>query len=239
MATPVWAAALRAAGARVAGEFLSTQAGGPPVALAPAQLVALALEVAAWTRELATALGDYDALVDEARALRDAPDAGAIPYRNSRTRVPTEPLSVATLAVDVAYRARRNPGATGIAAAAQAAVAVRVVRQHADDRRRETAPPVRAFLVKLNDALLRLELEAALGGRAPDGVAVRVAAVLFRGAASAKGAPTLWLARLERPAAYGLLLKLGARYRWQEGERDDILATLPDDAFAAGVRAAL
>jgi hypothetical protein len=152
-------------------------------------------------------------------------------------RVPTSALSVATLAVDVAYRARRNPGATGIAAEAQAAVAVRVVRKHADDARRETAPPVRTFLVKLNEALLRLELEAALVDRAPDGVAARVTSVLFRGGATAKGLPTLWVARLERPDAYGLLLKLGARYRFVEGERDDILATLPDHAFADGVHA--
>jgi hypothetical protein len=58
---------------------------------------------------------------------------------------------------------------------------------------------------------------------------------VWRGTDS-KGFLCAWIALLER-GDYGLLVKLGLSWTWNEADRDSVLAAVPDDLFAAAAQA--
>lgn len=61
---------------------------------------------------------------------------------------------------------------------------------------------------------------------------------IFRGRAGAgDGAVATWLARLIS-GRHGLLWRCGPAWRWLEGERDEVLAHVPDEHFEAAANAA-
>jgi hypothetical protein len=96
------------------------------------------------------------------------------------------------------------------------------------------APAVRAFLPRLDDAILLRELAAMLDERelrpthAPT-------TVLHRPAGTGK-TPALILTRLEG-GSFGLLAKPKTRWQWLEGDKDHVSASIPDAQFAAAVAA--
>ncbi|MCP3100392.1 hypothetical protein LZ198_16100 [Myxococcus sp. K15C18031901] len=105
------------------------------------------------------------------------------------------------------------------------------------------APPgsamrVREFLSALDATLVRLECRAAIAARLPAGVPVpEVAEVLWRQAGSQRRAQH-FIARLE-DGAWGLVTKIGHRWTWVRGARDEVLASVPDEYFEAATRAAM
>jgi hypothetical protein len=107
---------------------------------------------------------------------------------------------------------------------------------------------VRDLLTRLDEWILRAELLAIdpeLGGKATQalrgatlatGNDVRnlgVTRVLWR-AANAKGYAAIWLVRFD-DGTYGLRHKVGSRFRWILGSRDDVVASVPDATFERAV----
>jgi hypothetical protein len=97
-------------------------------------------------------------------------------------------------------------------------------------------PRVKAFLDELDSEILRRELLSLLAKREISPSAP-VARVLFRPAGSGR-LPALVLARLENQR-YGLWVKLKARWDWIEGDRDHVLASIPDAHFDGAMNATL
>jgi hypothetical protein len=50
--------------------------------------------------------------------------------------------------------------------------------------------------------------------------------------------PALWLVRFE-DGGHGLRRKMGARYTWLKGSKEDVLASVPDIDFERAVKTAL
>ena len=61
--------------------------------------------------------------------------------------------------------------------------------------------------------------------------------VLWR-AGDAKSFPAFWLARIE-PGTYGFLAKLAGRWGWHVSDRDNTLATVPDELLDAAAEMTL
>jgi hypothetical protein len=114
---------------------------------------------------------------------------------------------------------------------------------------RDGPEPVRAFLITLDEELRRLDVVHALylKKKTPSAPITRA---LWRGGTGNK--VLYWLALLEGGRApcsqeesvffgghLGLLSKIGSRWTWTEGSRDDVLATIPDDRFEEAVLAAV
>jgi hypothetical protein len=137
-------------------------------------------------------------------------------------------LSLLGSALREARISHRRPDAAGTS---MRSVVARTVRWLAGDG----AEAVRSFLVTVDEELRRLDVVHALFQRKkqPQSPVVRA---LWRGAAGGKVA--LWLALLE-DGQHGLLSKIGRRWSWTEGSRDDVLATVPDDRFEEAVMAAV
>jgi hypothetical protein len=93
---------------------------------------------------------------------------------------------------------------------------------------------VRTFLADVDEELRRLDVAHALDLKKKTPTSPIVRAV-HRGAE--KGKVVLWLAELEN-SQLGLLSKQGVRWAWNEGGRDEILATIPDVHFERAVMAA-
>jgi hypothetical protein len=89
---------------------------------------------------------------------------------------------------------------------------------------------VTQFLSDLDQAVMREELEEALG-------AEKISRVLWRGAGE-KGQAAYWVAR-QPSGVYGARRKVGARFAWITGSRDDALANVPDTLFDRAVAIAL
>ena len=86
-----------------------------------------------------------------------------------------------------------------------------------------TAPQLAtSFLEGLDDALLAQEAQAAFDERAPGHRTVRRVFWRHQGQVLVEFAG----------GGFGLLVKLKARWRFFEGERDDVLANVPDELFA-------
>ncbi len=94
---------------------------------------------------------------------------------------------------------------------------------------------VKDLLVWLDEAIVRLECEAAMSERAKKPVPVR--RVLWRGA-DAKGKAAHFLAALEG-GRFGVLTKVGSRWALVEGSLDDTLANLPEALFKEAAAAAM
>jgi len=92
------------------------------------------------------------------------------------------------------------------------------------------ADGIRRYLVELDDRILAEELVAVVAAKGKLDKAPAIVRVLWRGA-DEKGFPALWLVRLEGEQLYGLFWKLGRRWSWAEGRRDDVLASVPNEHF--------
>jgi len=92
------------------------------------------------------------------------------------------------------------------------------------------------FITELDDRLMGYELAAAARVKGGQEFAT-FERVLWRGG-DGEGDCVMWVARV-REGVYVLLSKVGARWRWAEGKRDDTLAAVPDSMFAAATREAL
>ncbi len=92
------------------------------------------------------------------------------------------------------------------------------------------ADKTRAFLAEIDDRILNAEFAAVARERA-EREDVECERVLWRGS-DAKGNAGKWIARLT-PDRYALLAKMGPRWQWVEGTRDDVLASVPDTDFQA------
>lgn len=99
-----------------------------------------------------------------------------------------------------------------------------------------SAAQLTALLTALDDTVLNAEFRALAHLRAKRQLP-GVERVLWRGA-DAKGNAGHWVARLAK-GQYASLQKLGTRWAWLEGSRDDVLACVPDVAFAAASTIAL
>lgn len=111
------------------------------------------------------------------------------------------------------------------------AEAVRLVtKAYATDASR-----TRAFLASLDQRILVGELAQQRGRYLQGQPASSLRRVLWRGTNS-KGFLAGWIAELDGDAGgYGLLAKRGQRWAWSEGDRDSVLATVPDALFASAV----
>jgi hypothetical protein len=89
--------------------------------------------------------------------------------------------------------------------------------------------------VRLDEELRRLDVLDALAKRriAPSSAIKRC---LWRGCDSEKGKVTAWLAELQSGNT-GYLGKVGRRWAWLEGSRDEMLAHVADDLFAEAAMA--
>jgi hypothetical protein len=97
---------------------------------------------------------------------------------------------------------------------------------------------VRDFLARLDEWILRAELLAIdpeLGGKAAgsDLTNLGLRRVLWR-AANDKGYAAAWLVHFD-DGTYGLRHKVGSRFRWILGSRDDVVASVPDATFERAV----
>lgn len=93
------------------------------------------------------------------------------------------------------------------------------------------APRVPGFLAELDAVLLREDLAAVLEGRFDGGLVDRV---LFR--AAADGRTTHWLGRL-KGGQYVLTWKVKGKFHVVHGEKDTVLASVPDAHMAAAIAA--
>ena len=150
------------------------------------------------------------------------------PLAEAIARAPREGvMSIARAACVEARTTLSNPDMAG-AAARPAGVRTVGLLLEADGK-----DAVRSFLSDLDEELRRLDVAHALDLRkkTPSRPIVRA---IHRGAE--KGNVVLWLAELEG-GQLGLLSKQGVRWAWNEGSRDEILATIPDAHFERAVMA--
>ncbi len=107
---------------------------------------------------------------------------------------------------------------------------------------RGEAERVRALIADLDDRVMLGELKGAMQQHAPHAVSAQpddfaCERVLWR-CADATGNPGRWIARLTS-GKYALLVKLGKRWQWVEGSRDDVLSSVPDSDFQAATEIVL
>ncbi|MCK8502217.1 hypothetical protein [Myxococcus fulvus] len=116
------------------------------------------------------------------------------------------------------------------------AAVTRVVK-YLDEEPGRAGLSVQALLMELDARILRLECHAAiaplLAGNAPPDLE----AVLWR-ADGGKGTARHFIARL-RGGKLGLVTKLGARWTWIQGGKDEVLASVPDACFEEATRAVM
>ncbi len=97
----------------------------------------------------------------------------------------------------------------------------------------EGGESVRRYLVELDERALALEFAAWASAKGPLQAPPAIRRVLWRGA-DEKGHPALWVVRLAE-GGHGILSKVGRRWAWTQGTRDEVLASVPDAQFAAAV----
>ena len=86
------------------------------------------------------------------------------------------------------------------------------------------------FLRQFELLLHAEEFAASVVSKAKIDIAPRIEAVIWRGA-DKENLPIAWLVRLAHKH-YGLLAKIGRRWTFVEGDKDHVLASVPDDRFA-------
>ncbi len=132
---------------------------------------------------------------------------------------------VAACAAGAAFRSLPggyNERATGFAGDAICA-AVRALVAHDRD--------VAGYLTELDRRILVAEVTAVAKARSLD--LAKLDRVLWRGA-DAKGYPALWVVAFAG-GDFGLVCKLGTRWKLVRGPRDEVVATIPDTHLAAAV----
>jgi len=146
---------------------------------------------------------------------------GAAPTHAGLWAGTREAPSAALRAVNLAMAARGGM----LSAPAYAADTVMVLHEHlqSTDPNRLTV-----FVADLDEKVLNAEFVAVAAehSRRTDSPCERV---LWRGS-DAKGNAGRWVARLA-PGRYVLIQKVGKRWEWIEGTRDDVLANVPDADF--------
>lgn len=135
----------------------------------------------------------------------------------------TGPLGIARSACAEAKVTRGRPDMAG--AATRPAV-TKVVALLLEAEGKEA---VRRLLSDLDDELRRLDVVHALHLKKKTPTSPIARAILR--------APGLWVAELE-DGRFGLLSKQGSRWVWAEGEKKDVLASVPDAHFEKAVMAA-
>jgi hypothetical protein len=153
----------------------------------------------------------------------------SVTLRQAPERAPRE--GAVSLARSACMEARATLLRPDMAGVATRPAAVKVVGLLLEAHGNEA---VRAFLGDLDHELRRLDVVHAVGQR--NKLPSRpIARAIYR--AAEKGKVVLWLAELEG-GKLGLLSKQGRLWSWNEGGRDDVLATIPDAWFEHAVMAA-
>jgi hypothetical protein len=171
----------------------------------------------------------------EARTFLERPDAA----RESRARLadprryPRGAESVARLAVEAALRSACKPGQIAVPTRDAVRMSIRLERDAAATVAESDAAMCR-FVDDLDQELMRVEVETILVPRVD--CIPAFGRVLWRAVGPGLDRATHFVVALE-PEGYGLLAKLGGRYSWHEGGRDEILATVPDGMFESAVTA--
>lgn len=243
--------AVAAAGA--AGDGLELHAGGPAAKIV-GQEGPSSFRLALWSTEqvrhlvpaaekkalaagleaLHGALKLYDDVVAryEPRQVRMGPGYETLSKAAERLKDPvgdSPPLVVARAAAGAFHCIPGGYSQRAVVYAAEAAeAAARALVEEGD------LDAVRRYLVELDERILSEELAAVAASRkleVPAGARVR-----WRGA-DEKGFPALWLVRLDGEPGHGLLGKLGRRWSFTTGRRDDVLASVPDAQFEAAALA--
>lgn len=142
-------------------------------------------------------------------------------------------LSIARAAAVEARGWYRRPDLVGTSLRAVAPKAVNVLLEA------DGVDAVRAMLVAMDDAIMRLCVSWALSSKNKTPTRPIARGVWFNTIkVSSSGARQgLWLGQMD-DGRYGLLSKVGPRWTWTEGARDDVLATVPDVLFEEAVMAA-
>jgi hypothetical protein len=217
-------------------------AGGPM----PKLSALAALDIAIWSAEHVAALAPAAQKAEIQRVLalahdvaREPPARPKMAYTEPRFRALTTQLEEAARTRSKDSRslgaARRTAGGAASLckgkpdmvwpnAAYAAERAVQALREKGD------RVAVRAYLAALDDRILAAELELIDAD-------VKIARVLWRGS-NEKGLPGLWLVKLAN-GTYGLRRKLGSRFTWLTGSRDDVVASVPDVDFERAVSIAM
>ena len=168
----------------------------------------------------------YDGLVREARAILEGGTSAGKTHDPERGWPPA--LRLAAAAGKDARLSYSRPDSVGTSTRSAITQAVKQLDERGELDR------LRVFLQALDDELRRLDVEDALRKKKKE-PSSPVACALWRAGEGKK--VLFWLARLE-DGRYGLLSKIGRRWAWTEGDRDHVLATVPDDRFEAAVMAA-
>ncbi len=194
-----------------------------PPWLAPRELARIAL----WLVDrVMTPTAEQRGLMTAALEQLDEAERGyADPYAVDLAREPTGSNNLVALALETARRADRNPAAAVVAAKRAAKLAAQLVRADRGD--------LRALIDALDERLFLVEVAALIEQRVEPAVAARVTRVMFRAEADQKGRVGNVVVRLGED--WGLLAKQKGRFRWFEGGRSEILATVPDAAFERAV----
>jgi hypothetical protein len=205
----------------------SIHAGGPAVRVVKFEGPAC-LSIAAWqTGLLASTLADGERARFD-KWMKMACDSPQPSY--NALGVATPKGSPALIAASHCVSAR-GAMAGGYDSRADAADITELVIRHLGT----DAKAIERFISELDDRLMAYELGAAARVKGGRDFAV-FERVLWRGG-DAKGDCVTWVARV-RTGVYSILSKVGARWRWAEGTRDDTLASVPDGLFAAATREA-
>lgn len=133
-----------------------------------------------------------------------------------------ENVSLATQALKAAVRAR----ARNLSAPSHAADGVMCVHSHL---LKHDPVKLTAWVAALDEQVLIAEF-VAIADAHTNRPAQHCERVLWRGA-DAKGNAGRWVARVAT-GHYALIQKVGKRWEWLEGARDDVLASVPDADFA-------
>jgi len=175
--------------------------------------------------------GEIEQLIQRARGIVDG-TAPAPPDLTPPTRAATT-FNVAASALTGACLLKDNPSRAASSARQAVALAVRVLtaRRPGPGRlpARKDGLTARELLSGLDVTLVQLEWKALAAKRVPPEAAARLEELVWRGD-DEQGKPGHYVARLS-DGTFGLLTKMKRRWRWFEGSRDDILATVSDHAF--------
>lgn len=217
---------------------LALHAGGPRAkVLSGERELAVAICRACMTR-LADRRRDGDP-IEKLAALLDKnvrsetwwPAANALPYgTDGAKKIADEAESAALQMVRAAIGAQNSGSQSCMPFATKA-----LVRAMREIEATESPDAATAFLVEIDELIMRHELTAALEKYTKQAHAFE--RVLWRGA-DAKNFPAWWLARIDAQT-YGLLGKLGKRWTWFVDARDAVFATIPDEHFESAVEVAI
>ncbi len=169
------------------------------------------------------------ALLDKSlRSERWWPAANALPYGTDSAKRAADDAEPAALQMVRAAIGAQNAGSQSC----MPFVTKALVRAIHELEATESPEAAAAFVVELDEEIMRHELAAAIAARTKQ-AAPPIARVLWRGA-DAKGFPAWWIARLA-DGSYGVLGKFGPRWQWQVDQRDATLASVPDELLDIAV----